>query len=93
MTQPTLFEDDGKHRTAAIKWMARNPAVVKMFESFALAMLMQKRRFGINLLRERVRWECIYQYDEEFKFCNTFSPYLKAIVSNTCLVIDPERNN
>jgi hypothetical protein len=64
-------------RQDAIKWMAANGNVVDLFLKFADQMLERKRRFGINLLRERVRWETVYSYDDhEYKFCNTFSPYV-----------------
>ncbi len=64
-----------RHR--AIEWMNRNWKVVKMFEDFAKQFVDRNRRFGINLLRERVRWECIYEYGEDdFKFPNEYSPYV-----------------
>ncbi len=67
----------GNLRKLAAEWMERNPQVVSMFERYALDMANKGRRFGINLLRERVRWDCLYNYaSEEFKFCNSFSPYV-----------------
>ena len=57
--------------------MRRNMAVVEMFERFAQQLVARGRRFGINLLRERVRWECVFEFGEEsYKFCNDFSPYV-----------------
>lgn len=59
------------------KWIEDHPHVVEMFERYALQMLATGRRFGINLLRERVRWECRYRYDgEEYKFPNDVSPHM-----------------
>ena len=64
-------------RHQAIEWMSSNPTVVQMFEAYARQLVARNRRFGINLLRERVRWECVYEYDQEdYKFCNDFSPYV-----------------
>jgi len=58
--------------------MRKNPNVVKMFEKFGQQLVERERRFGINLLRERVRWECIYEHGdgEVYKFQNSFSPYV-----------------
>ncbi len=65
------------HRLRAIQWMNRNMDVVALFEKFATILVERNRKFGINLLRERIRWECIYEYgDEDYKFCNDFSPYV-----------------
>jgi hypothetical protein len=64
-------------RAEAEAWMQRNPDVYRLFERFALAMADRGRRFGINQLREKVRWETNYDWgDEAFKFCNTYSPYV-----------------
>ncbi len=65
------------HRRAAIVWMRANMNVVALFEKFAGQMVERRKKFGINLLRERVRWQSLYEYDkEEYKFCNSFSPYV-----------------
>ena len=65
------------NRQLAIKWMRHNMNVVAIFEQFAGRLIARNRYFGINLLRERVRWECIYEYgDDSYKFCNNFSPYV-----------------
>lgn len=64
-------------RQRATEWIRNNFKVVEMFETFALALQERGRCFGINLLRERVRWECVYEYGEEaYKFPNEFSPYV-----------------
>lgn len=66
-----------RNRNRAIAWMRNNRKVVGMFEKFAQQLVDRNRRFGINLLRERVRWECVYEYgDATYKFCNDFSPYV-----------------
>jgi hypothetical protein len=69
-------------RLQAIVWMRENLNVVAMFEKFGQQLVDRERRFGINLLRERVRWECIYEHgvdtswEEVYKFQNSFSPYV-----------------
>jgi len=67
-----------KHlRQKAINWMADHPHVLKMFTGYSDEMIERGRKHAINLLKERVRWECLYEYgDEEFKFCNSFAPYV-----------------
>ncbi len=77
----------GNLRRLTLEWIDRNPEVFRMFERYALEMVLKGRRFGINLLRERVRWDCIYNYEgEDFKFCNSFSPY----VARELLRLHPE---
>ena len=58
------------------QWINEYPHVFAMFEKFALEMLRKGAKFGINLLRERVRWECLFVYGTKYKFCNTMSPYV-----------------
>ena len=68
--------------------MTKHYDVVKLFERFCLQMIERRHeRFGINLIRERVRWETVYEYGAEtYKFCNTFSPY----VARHLLYVHPE---
>jgi len=64
-------------RQKAIQWIRSNFKVVEMFETFAMQLSDRNRCFGINLLRERVRWECVYEYGaDEYKFPNELSPYV-----------------
>lgn len=64
-------------RERAIVWIRENLNVVAMFEKFGQQLVERERRFGINLLRERVRWECVYEHGEDaYKFQNSFSPYV-----------------
>jgi len=63
-------------RKRSLTWMAKNFEVVEMFEKFAIALKARDRRFGVNLLRERVRWECVYEHGDDYKFPNEFSPYI-----------------
>lgn len=64
------------HREAAIEWMRDNMNVVRLFEEFGTQLVSRGRYFGINLLRERVRWETIFSYGTEYKFCNSYSPFV-----------------
>jgi hypothetical protein len=73
------------HATDAARWIAEHPDGMALFERFALAMAARKRRFGINLLRERVRWEAAFawsQADDAFKVNNNHSPYIaRALIA------------
>jgi len=65
------------NRQRAINWMNKHPFVMNMFTRFALELAERNKNFGINLLRERVRWELFYEYeDEEYKFPNEYSPFI-----------------
>jgi hypothetical protein len=70
-------------RLRTVEWIKENPKAYGFFKKFALQMAARRQRFGINLLRERVRWECKYEYGEnDYKFCNTMSPYIsRALIS------------
>lgn len=76
------FEDDpapmqGDLRENAERWIAENPEIFGLFERFALELAGLKQVFGINFLRERVRWECAFFYgNEPFKITNSYSPYI-----------------
>ena len=53
--------------------------VFPLFERFALEMLGKKRRFGIALLAERCRWECMttWESDEDgYKINNNHRSYI-----------------
>jgi len=69
-------------RTKAIEWMRVHPQVVQFFEEFGHELVSRHRRFGINLIRERVRYECIYRYEGEFKFPNDVPPYVARYLLN-----------
>lgn len=75
---PCLWDSlDLPQRERARLWMEAKPEVMALFRRFINQLVARGRRFGINLIRERIRWETVYEYgDERFKFCNTFSPYV-----------------
>lgn len=50
---PIRNELEEKYR----RWLHGHQAVFALFEKFALDMLGKRRRFGIAMLTERVRWE------------------------------------
>lgn len=65
------------HREAAEQWMDENPDVYAMFERFALQMAERRRRFGIGLLAERVRWETFLLWPStDYKINNNHRAYI-----------------
>ena len=68
-------------RSAAIIWMERHPEVLELFERFALALAAKRKRFGINLIRERVRWEIAFdRRDDDYKINNSHAPYIARML-------------
>lgn len=69
-----------------LAWKAKNPNVYQLFVQFALQMA-TRRRFGIGLITERVRWEMAFQYPSaDFKINNNFRAYI------ACDLIDDHPN-
>jgi hypothetical protein len=74
-------------RLEAAYWIMTRHEAYSMMCQFAQQMKERKRRFGINLLRERLRWEAVYEYgSDRYKFCNSMSPY----VARYMIQQDPE---
>ena len=68
-------------RREAAFWAETHPDAYELLMSFAQQLKERERRFGINLLRERLRWEGVYEYgNDEYKFCNSLSPYLARML-------------
>jgi hypothetical protein len=65
-------------RQAAQEWIDSHPKAMSLFHKFAADMVAARRRFGVKLIAERVRWECyIGSYDgEDFKITNHFVAYI-----------------
>lgn len=63
-------------RDEAETWIRDNPRGFAAFERFALEAMGSGHPCGINLLRERVRWEASFVWGGEFKFDNRLSPYV-----------------
>ncbi len=64
---------------ATDKFLADNPTVFPLFETYALVMLRRAKKFGIKLLVERVRWHVLTQWEHDedgFKINNNFAPYI-----------------
>jgi hypothetical protein len=65
-----------KIRKKALHWMANNMHVVRMFEEYGEELTSAGGSFGVNLLRERVRYEQVFAYGGEYKIPNDVSPYI-----------------
>lgn len=69
-------------RFEATLWRARCPRAYSYMKRRAAEFAGQNRRFGINLLREELRWfpEGIERYSDEFVFSNCLSPYVARML-------------
>jgi hypothetical protein len=67
-----------RNRVEAIEWMAENQEALNRFEQLCQeAIDLGHRKFGIDLIRERYRWESPGDVKEDgFKFKNNHSPYI-----------------
>ena len=66
-------------RREAEVFIEDHPHVYDLFERFAMQMASRRRRFGISLLTERVRWEAIMTWetdDRGFKINNNHRAYI-----------------
>lgn len=66
-------------RRAAEKWIDENPEGYALYVRFALQAASKGRRFGINALTERVRWEAMMEWNPDergFKINNNHAPYI-----------------
>jgi hypothetical protein len=81
VVEPTNAYKSSNWRLEAELWRDRRPDGYAQFKKFAVELKNVKRRFGINLLRERVRWQTFFDYgDDRYKFCNTLSPYIARML-------------
>lgn len=72
-----LEQANGNLRQRAEDWLADNPQVFALFEKFALRMVERRRKFGIGLLAERVRWEVAMTTEgDEYKVNNNYRAYI-----------------
>lgn len=77
--QPQLdFEPAAKRdlRREADEWIAKYPHVYRLFERYALEASRRGRKFGMKALVERVRWQVIFETDEEYKLNNNYTSYI-----------------
>lgn len=74
---PGVFPKKKDLRRAAARWIKSHPKAMALFLKFALEMVFQKRKFGIGLLTERVRWQ--YKIEgkraNDYKINNSFRAY------------------
>ena len=68
-------ENEDLRRKAEV-WIAENPRVMDLYRQFAKELLAMKRKFNVSLLTERVRWECMLSFDEDFKISNNHRAYI-----------------
>jgi len=64
---------------AAYQWMVDNPRVMDLYERFALQALQSKKRFGVKLITERIRWELhidVNAKSDDYKINNNHSAYI-----------------
>lgn len=66
------------HYVQTKRWIRRHPEAYALFVKYALELaLRRKRRFGIKLIAERVRWEAVFEWGEEdFKINNNYPAYI-----------------
>lgn len=63
--------------------MKANPSVYRLFVRFCRDMAAKRRKFGIGLVAERVRWEMAFKYDEDYKINNNYRAYIaRRIIAN-----------
>jgi hypothetical protein len=61
------------------EWARTHPEVLALFRRFAADMAARRRRFGIGLLAERVRWEVHAEWAPDaagFKLNNDYRAYV-----------------
>lgn len=64
-------------RQQADAWIEANPEIYELFKRFARNAAAHRRRFGVKLLAERVRWEiAIESHGDDFKVNNNFTAYI-----------------
>lgn len=57
-------------------WLINNPHIYGLYKRFAHDLLRAGRPFSVKLITERIRWECYFEYNEEFKISNDYSAYI-----------------
>jgi ActR/RegA family two-component response regulator len=75
-------------RKATAAWIEENPDVYGLFLKFAREMAAQGKPFGVKLLAERVRWECLIHKRGEYKLNNNHVAYIarRLIMDDQTLV-------
>jgi hypothetical protein len=80
---PVPNNPEGRNlREDAARWLAEHPSLYGDFESAALALHAEGKRFGIGLLAERIRWTNPARYSG-FKINNNHRAYIaRQLVSD-----------
>lgn len=63
-------------RAKTEKWLAKNPNIYELYRKFAWELLKKGKSFNISLITERIRWECYFEYNTEFKISNDYRAYI-----------------
>ena len=70
---------DGKNlRDTTEDWINSHPAAARLFLKFARELASRGRKFGVKLLMERIRWECVVEglREGEYRLNNNMTAYL-----------------
>jgi hypothetical protein len=63
-------------REATSAWISENRGVYSLFLKFAQEMASKGRCFGVKMLAERVRWECLVLLNGDYKINNNYVAYI-----------------
>ncbi len=63
-------------KLGAALWIKKNPKIAQLYFDYAKEMANAKRRFGIKLVAERVRWDMYFKIGESYKVNNNHTPYI-----------------
>lgn len=76
MSQLNLFASRTDWAARAESWMHANPHVYNLFVKFAHERARAGKPFGAKALAERVRWECSFAKNGEYKINNNYVAYI-----------------
>jgi len=78
--QPNMPNNPNRQnlRVKAAEWMSNNPEAMALFRMYARKLVTVRRRFGMKLLIERVRWDSHVRTnsDDGFKISNNHGAYI-----------------
>lgn len=69
-----------------LEWKACHRHVYMRFEQLTLDLLRKKRRFGMWLVANRIRWEHVFEYDSDFKISNDYT----ALITRELMLKHPQ---
>jgi len=73
-------------RALAADWIGKNPGVVALFMKYAKELQNMGRPFGVKLVAERVRYECLLTNGDGYRINNNLTAY----VARHLIALDPE---